>query len=259
MHAADARRSQIGQWRRRSAPPAFTLVELLITITIVAMLVSLLLPAVGRTMSAARSFRCQMSQRSVAFDFQVFADKQLHGDRGDDRDLESQNQFRLENFQDSQYGLDEFWAWGDRQTMTLPDSSGRDPMRCPEVKGVITLLRATPCTAGAINPPTLVSFGFNLRLHRPNGPQVRLTSTIVEQHKLPLLWDVDGRVATDRGVLPVFSAPALVSPGLPAGDLYWFPAMRHAGSANFAFVDGSVASSSRPLSEPGWQWTYAPR
>lgn len=246
-----------GLWRRAG----FTLVELLFTVAIVAVLVSMLLPAVGRALGAARAFKCQMTLRSVAFDFHVYADRHLHGDRGDDRDLEARGLFRLENFQDSQYGLHEFWPYGGLTQVSLPDSGGRDPMRCPEVKGEVRLRRDTPCSMpGAITPQDRISYGFNLRLHRlPAGP-VLLSSDVVEKANVPLLWDVDAPEAVRRGVLPVFSAPALGSTwSLLAGDRLWFPARRHLGASNVAFVDGHVAPSANPLGEPGWNWDFEPR
>src|SRR5690242_14076117 len=79
----------------------FTLLELLISIAIVALLLAILLPALGYTVRAARGFRCQVSLRSVAFDFSVFADDNLHGDRGDDVAVVGRRRFRLETFQES--------------------------------------------------------------------------------------------------------------------------------------------------------------
>ena len=67
--------------RCRHALPAFTLLELIVVIAIVVLLIALLLPALGGVMTSARGFRCQMSMRTVAFDFAVFADEslQFHG------------------------------------------------------------------------------------------------------------------------------------------------------------------------------------
>jgi prepilin-type processing-associated H-X9-DG protein/prepilin-type N-terminal cleavage/methylation domain-containing protein len=237
---------------------AFTLIELLVVIAILAVLIALLLPMARGTVRAARGFKCQLAQRAVAFDFQIFADEKLHGPRGNDESLGSRF-FRLETFQDSQYSIDEFWAWDNAPEAEFPDAAGNDPMRCPEVRGPITLRRNTPCTGGAIQPPERISFGFNMRLHRPAGPVVRLTSQIMEQRSVPLLWDVDSQVAVDRGIIPVFSAPSMGDTGLLANDRYWFPALRHNGEGNFAFVDGHVATSSRPLAEGDWAWTYRPR
>lgn len=246
----------------------FTLVELLTSIAIIAVMLAFLLPALGSTIRSARGFRCQTSLRSVAFDFSIFADSQLHGDRGTDRSL-GPERFRLETFQESQYGLDEFWRWGSPASYSLPDAAKNDPMRCSEVRGAITIYNNTPCSQGAISPPQNVSFTFNMRLHRPEGlgPNgqpalipVSLTSDVLQHGRVPLAWDVDGLKAQQRGATPVFSAPSLSATGPYANDQYWFPGFRHSGgTANFAFIDGSVAASSRPQTEPGWDWSFQPR
>lgn len=250
---------------RRGASRAFTLIEVLISVTIVAMLVALLLPALRISTKAARGFRCQMSLRSVGFDFAVFANDELHGDRGEDSSL-GDHRFRVETFQESQYSIDEFWRWGGAATHTLPDAANNDPMRCSEVKGEITVRRDTACGSGAITPPQHVSFGFNLRLHRlevedalgrPRAVEARLTERILEHGMVPLAWDVDGAEAFRKDAQPVFSAPSLDSRIFP-GDRYWYPGLRHNGAANFVFVDGHVKSSARPLGEPGWDWAFQP-
>ncbi len=247
----------------------FTLVELMVTVAIVALLVAVLLPTLGRTLRAARGFRCQMSLRSVAFDFAIFADDQLHGDRGDDaRDL-PRGRFRAETFQESQYGLDEFWRWQGASSHQFPDRSNNDPMRCSEVAGILTLQNNTPCSQGAIAPPEHISYTFNARLDRaesrlPSGATVLVPATlsadILQHGRVPLVWDVDGAEARARGVTPVFSAPGLPgSSGGYAGDALWFPALRHNGAANFALIDGSVAASARPTPlAHGWDWAYQP-
>lgn len=243
----------------------FTLIELLITIAIIGVLLAFLLPAARSTVSAARGFKCQMAQRSIAFDFSVFADDSLHGSRGDDERNLPRGSFRLETFIESEYQIDEFWGWGSDDVVNMPDASGNDPMRCPEVKGQLTLRRNIPCHAGAIDPPQNISFGFNVRLYlsdtldsRGRVRAVVLTSRILEQPNLPLLWDVDGELATLQGQSPIFSGPSLNSPLIFADDRYWYPALRHNHKGNFAFVDGHVADSREPLNESAWQWGYQP-
>lgn len=244
---------------------AFTLVELLVTLAIIGTLLAILLPSLGRTIKSARAFRCQVSQRSVAFDFAVFADPTMHGDRGDDTPQLGPGRFRLETFVDSQYGLDEFWSWSG-STHALPDKAGNDPMRCPEVRGGVTLTEGTPCTLGAVTPPEHVSYGFNLRLHRaqttsPTGQvqstAVRLTSTILEENMVPFAWDVNGAAAKSQAVEPLFSAPSLDSV-IYGNNRHWWPGYRHLGRANFVFLDGSVRGSSDPLEEEGWRWSFQP-
>lgn len=256
-----------GEQRRGSVRAGFTLIELLISIAIVAVLLAILLPALGFTMRSARGFRCQVSLRGVAFDFSVFADDNLHGERGNDPAVVGRRRFRLETFQESQYGVDEFWRWGPAPTHTLPDAEKNDPMRCNEVRGPITLQNNTPCSQGAVAPARYISYGFNMRLHRaestgPSGQPllrpVALGNDIMDHSRVPLAWDVDGLIAEQRGMTPVFSAPSLGSTGPYANEAFWFPGKRHNGAANFAFIDGSVSASAKPLTEAGWDWSFQP-
>lgn len=245
----------------------FTLVELLIAIGVIVALLAILLPTIGFAMERARGFRCQVSLRSVSFDFAVFANDELHGDRGDDRLQYGRSKFSLETFVESQYGVDEFWAFGDAETHERPDETGVDPMRCSEIAGPVTLRRDVPCREGAIGPTENVSFGFNMRLlrieyldnrDRPRSKEVQLTSAVLGQGRTPLVWDIDGRAAAERDVQPFFSAPALDSVAVYAGDQYWFPGLRHGGRMNVAFIDGSVSNSDRPLEESDWRWGWQP-
>jgi prepilin-type N-terminal cleavage/methylation domain-containing protein/prepilin-type processing-associated H-X9-DG protein len=258
--------------RHRTAQPrttrrGFTLIEMLVTVAIAATLFSLLLPSLGMTIRSARAFRCQVSLRSIAFDFTVFADDQLHGDRGNDPGFVGQGRFRLETFQESQYGVDEFWPWGTAPVHVFPDAAKNDPMRCPEVRGALTVVNGTPCGQGAIGPARSVSYGFNLRLHQaptvaPGGQSgivpVVLTGAILHAGRVPLAWDVDGALAESRDLTPVFSAPSLHDTPVYGNDWYWFPSLRHGGADNFAFIDGSVESSRSPLTHAGWRWEFNP-
>jgi prepilin-type N-terminal cleavage/methylation domain-containing protein/prepilin-type processing-associated H-X9-DG protein len=53
--------------------PGFTLVELLVVIGIIALLVSLLLPALGKAQSAARAVQCAANLRSITQGMQLYA------------------------------------------------------------------------------------------------------------------------------------------------------------------------------------------
>ncbi len=225
---------------------------------------ALMLPAIGRTMGSARAFRCQMALRSVAFDFQIFAEDRFTGDRGDDSGRAPF--FRVETFQDAQYGVDEFWSHGGEDSASIEGSEAAERMACAEVGAEVTARRNMPCAGGALSPAENVSYGFNLRLHRAEvqsarGPRlapVWLSSAILAEGGVPLLWDIDGSGAADLGVVPVFTAPSMGSAGPFAGERYWFPGMRHGRGMNIAFMDGHVAATREPLREAGARWEYQP-
>jgi len=250
---------------------AFTLIELLVVIAIIAVLLSLLLPAARGTMASARSFKCQVSLRSSAFDFTTFADDTLHPSRGDDEDIPGGRSFRLETFMEYQYGVDEFWAWGTESSHPLPDAQGNDPLRCAEVRGPVTAIAGNPCSMGAIEPPQNISYGFNVRLRYSErqqqagrNPQVVLTSRIMDAHGLvspslvPLAWDVNGSRAAQIGANPLFSGPSLDSVVLFTNNRYWYPSLRHNRGMNVSFIDGHVQPTRAPLQEPTWAWGFDP-
>lgn len=247
--------------RRDIVSRAFTLIELLISIAIIAVLIAVLLPALGLGREYARGFRCQMNLRSTAFDFAIFADDSLHGNRGDDERY--QNSFALETFIENQYSVSEFWNHGASQTATRNTTD--DAMRCSEVTGPVVMRKNVPCSQGAISPTQNVSYTFNSRLHqaevlnkngRPGVRAVRLTgSKVLAQNQLPLVWDLDGTAAAAADAIPHFSAPALDSVSVYADNSHWFPSNRHAGRGNYALVDGSVHATAAPL-DTGWNWAY---
>lgn len=245
---------------------AFTLVELLVTLSIIAILISLLLPGAFAVRSRSRAYACQVNLRSVSFDFNVFADSTLHGNRGEDT---SSPTFRLETFQESQYRIDEFWRWaGSTFSGTVRDLG---VMACSEVAGDVLMRSRTPCRGGAVQPARSVSYAFNLRFDRREvfrnkmwfTEPVRLSDRILltgQQDQIPLLWDIDGAVAEARDVTPHYStAPS--EPGRPYSDgQMWFPGRRHAGRMQIAALDGSVGETGAPLApDSRWLWTFQPQ
>ena len=60
--------------RRRPERPAFTLVELLVVVAIIALLVSILVPALQKAQARARLIVCASDQRSIALAIYLYAD-----------------------------------------------------------------------------------------------------------------------------------------------------------------------------------------
>lgn len=244
-------------------PRAFTLVEILVVLSIMAMLITLLIPTLHRVAGKSRQFGCQMNLRSVAFDFVMFADENLRPRRGNDKGALGGNRFWLETFQESEYQIDEFWSRPG--SVFRGEVSDLGVMACPEVKGQITMRDETPCSSNAIQPARNISFAFNIRLWRPERrigglwatPKVPLSDGILSTgRRIPLLFDIDAMTAEERMLLPYYSGPPQ-NPAAPYGNgNQWFPTARHDGQMQVAFVGGEVSATTDAVAERGWAWDH---
>lgn len=238
-----------------------TLLELLIVVALLGVLLGILLPVLGGAMDASRSFRCQMSLRTVSFDLAMFLDPSLDESRTKDP-CTRHGHVALETFQENLYGIDEYWRYGSARSRVSLGNADEVPLRCAEVRGDLVLRRDAPCSGGGVASWDTVSYGFNARMHRVEGPGGRgtatcLTERVLTESMVPLAWDVDGHEATRRGVTPVFSAPPVGDGGLYDDGLSWMPASRHDSGMNVAFLGGHVLSSRRPLNEASWRWDFS--
>ncbi len=253
--------------RRRcaSAAGAFTLVEAMIAVSIVALLLTFLLPALKSARGQMKSLMCASNQKTAVFKFQLFAEGLSEDGRGRSERL-GRKTFWMDDFQSSLYGTDTFWTARGPDAVTL--QAGAELMMCPAGPATLTKVRGKEFGSGALTPPENVSIGMNSRLYRAvtvneAGARVlaqkestAVTVSILNHPYVPLLFDVDGIEAGKRGVAPFYSAP----PGRGLNDPYtdgsrWIPSRRHRGGTNVAFVGGHVQSSLKPARE-SWDWEY---
>lgn len=241
----------------------FTLLELLVTVSIIVVLLGILGTSLGQVRNATRSFVCKNNMRTLSFEFRMFADELTYANRGDSA-TRSANRFRLEDFQESIYGVDEFWDLGSE--FRKPYKASKQPLICPAGPQELVKHANLPCRQGAVTPFRNVSIGFNMRLDRASVTirsrsilqPVRLSSRILEYSSVPLLFDVDGEKSSASGLVPYYSAPAAGGTGKYAGNRLWFPSNRHNGETNVGFIGGHVLSSKTPEREAGWNWKYQP-
>jgi len=231
--------------------------------SILALVVSVLAPAMSACRMAARNLKCATHLRTLAFDFRLFVDDFAERAAAEPPSPGAST-FRIEDFQERAYRVDEYW---DSPTATRAVYDGpNEVMMCPQGASKLERRAGMPCSRGAVTPRENVSIAFNMRLHRlgvriANRPVWRpkfVSGQILNYPDVPLAFDVDGAAAVSSSQLPYYSAPPIASDDLFRSGEYWFPSDRHGGRTNVALVDGSVHSSHRPGTEPGFRWAYEP-
>lgn len=249
---------------RRTLRVGFTLLETLVVISIIALLISILLPALNSVRGNVKTLQCASNMRTLTQEFELFVDGRNEAGRGDSQKL-GPTRFYISDFQDQAYRIDEFWDLGAQAVGNL--TADRELMLCPAGAPRLTKAKGFPCGKQAIGPVADVSLGLNMRLYRAavtfNGkpflaPAVatRVRSNILHHPYVPLALDVDGAEAARRGQEPFYVAPPLegVDDHYATGR-YWTSAERHQKRVNVAFVGGHVLRSEHPEREH-WDWSY---
>lgn len=255
---------ETGLTRWATHTPAFTLLETLVVISIMALLISMLLPALRSARATVAALECSSNMRSATMKFQFFADGRGAQGRGDSEALGS-SRFWINDFQESLYHIDEFWDLGAQTEGTL--KADGELMLCQAGARQLVKRRGFPCSVEAVGPTENVSLAMNMRLYRGvvefKGRSVLapraatyVPSRILHHPYVPLIMDVDGSKAIERGLEPFYIAPPLGERSDPyANGRYWMPSKRHHGKTNVAFIGGHVLSSTDPEREH-WDWAY---
>ena len=243
---------------------AFTLIELLVVISVIALLLAILMPALGAARRAAKTVVCASNMKSVTTEFGFFADGTSALGQGDSESLRG-NRFRINDFQDSLYNLDEFWELGDADVGRLSVDSSL--ALCPAGANSLTKRKGLPCGREAIHPAEDVTMALNMRLYRAvfeiKGKKLLASPslTVISPRTLsrpyaPLVMDVDGRRAAAQGVEPFYIAPPLPGVDDPyAEGRYWSLSERHGGKTVVGFIGGHVLTSENPEQEH-WDWSH---
>lgn len=251
--------------RARRARTGFTLIELLVVIAILSVLMSILLTTLSKVRRTATSVLCQTKLRSVSQRFTLFADSHYQFLRTDGDKCYS-SLFGVNDFQLGLYGQIETRDTADEGETVIGLERSKEPLMCPAGPDQLFRRLDHEMHDGGIFPLRNVSLGFNGQLFGSAArvgeslatPDFALTPKVLDYPLVPLVLDVDGERAENKGFLPFYTAPDIQPGGEPTPGISWFPSRRHDGKIQAAFIGGHVATSFDPLNEPGWNWRWNP-
>lgn len=151
----------------RCRPPAFTLVELLIVLAVIAILAGLLLPAVSRATETARATACLSNLRQIGLALQMYS---------------GENRNRLPVLFDKRYSEDPVALSNQLQTV--------DQVLAPYL-GNLQVLRC-PSDREDWFGRTGSSYSWNSLLNGQNSTQLKVLGLPFKAHEIPVFFDKEG-------------------------------------------------------------------
>ena len=202
------------------ATPAFTLIELLVVISIISLLISILLPALGSARQSAMGLQCVSYQKSIGTIFHIYA--------SDNRDY-------------APYSYDYGYVWYMNSKAWLAQYGGSDSLKmdCPSYK----LLYKT----GFGN----YAFSSHVAAAPSWGRPYNRISDYLKPTKTLVLVDVQYEGSNENSTWQ-FSTSDQLSP--IGGSFATNFDYRHLGAANMLYVDGHAAANKVQIAYTSEAW-----
>ena len=192
---------------------AFTLIELLVVIAIIAVLASLLLPALARAKSKARAAQCMSNLRQWGFAFRMYADDNL--DFLPRRGQGVQVLVQIDRPEDWFNALPAYFGLTSYQLMVTnhvrPVAHSESVFICP--------------AADDPGAAYFLPYGMNMNLSPWNLPQATKFSEVTQPDRVVAMADAPGPYASTFPSIQPYSIVA-----------------RHSGRINLLFLAGEVQS-----------------
>lgn len=226
----------------RTGPRAFTLVELLIVIAIIAILAGMLLPALSQAKREALSTSCKNNQRQLSLALQLYSTEH--------NDFLPLNNYVYDVADKTPIFRTNSWAPGlapyDLTTSNLQAGVFYPYLRstaiflCPSDQSRVRNYDDTPLRGA---PRRTRSYNMSQSIHCDAAPTFRKLTQILRPPPADLFTFIDTH--EDAILDSVFGTPI---PNSVYGE-YWFdiPGARHGQSANLGFADGHIER---------WKWKH---
>jgi prepilin-type N-terminal cleavage/methylation domain-containing protein/prepilin-type processing-associated H-X9-DG protein len=236
---------QISRTNRRG----FTLTELLVVLGLIAVLVSLLLPVVGRARAAAQAAACLSNIRQMGMAWTVYVSE----NRGRLLDYQSYNPAQPERAYRGYWTgmLDDYKVGGNAVLCPAAD----EPIPFKQIKGYGNVNYAwtgkyeSNGSVARFNESTFreSSYGYNQYLTAGGGYGVDQKATklasVKNQSEVPVFLDatyLDFKPHNGSPISPAPPPPNLRGDSFPEHDHWKFLIARHGRGVNAYFVDGSA-------------------